>query len=821
VVLLRVIFLILLGEIVGTGFVFSQNQTKKSDSLLIALQNNPREDTLRVKILNQLCWQNRNNDFVKAIDYGKQAIALAQKIKDYRGWAESLNFMGIVYRNLGDYGESNQLFFEALRIAEKHRIDLQTAYANNNIGDALKLQKKYTEGLPYAQQALLLFEALQDERGIAYAYVRLGEIYQSLKDYDQALTAFQQSKKIRERLQEKSNLITSNTRIGVVHKLRQELDQALAYFQEALAISLELKDARAVAGCYDFMAGVYILKKDFATAQKYALQSLEIAQKIKARVDERNAYRTLAELYEQEGKYNLALRFQKKFLTLNDSIESVENSTQLAKMQAIYETKKKQQENTLLKKENELRARDADRKNLILLFISLLFVLTLGAIYLVYQSRQKQIKLNTAIESQNREISRKKLKLERNIHILMAISKEGSMSEGDWQKVGQKVTESIELALDADVAQLWYYNYQEEAFYCIGNQGQTFDNQLITKISAQDCPIFLDLLHNEDSLTIENMYAHTELDEVSRTYFLDRHLESAILYPSILSEKQKGILLCADTHPRVWELEDLSFMKSMEDEINLAYQAFRRKQAQEKIEKQSAEIHKKNQSLKTTLKLIKDEQKRTDELLLNILPMETAEELKSTGTSTPKYYALATVLFTDFKGFTQITENLEPQQVIEELNTCFLAFDEICERHNLEKIKTIGDSYMCAGGLPVANQTNPLDCVQAGLEMQAWMEQWKQAKTAQNQPVWEIRIGIHSGPVVAGVVGKNKFAYDIWGDTVNLASRMESAGEVGKVNISEATYELVKQQFDCVYRGKIEAKNKGEVDMYFVKGILD
>ncbi|MCU0444193.1 MAG: tetratricopeptide repeat protein [Microscillaceae bacterium] len=805
----------------GTGFVFSQNQTKKSDSLLIALQNNPREDTLRVKILNQLCWQNRNNDFVKAIDYGKQAIALAQKIKDYRGWAESLNFMGIVYRNLGDYGESNQLFFEALRIAEKHRIDLQTAYANNNIGDALKLQKKYTEGLPYAQQALLLFEALQDERGIAYAYVRLGEIYQSLKDYDQALTAFQQSKKIRERLQEKSNLITSNTRIGVVHKLRQELDQALAYFQEALAISLELKDARAVAGCYDFMAGVYILKKDFATAQKYALQSLEIAQKIKARVDERNAYRTLAELYEQEGKYNLALRFQKKFLTLNDSIESVENSTQLAKMQAIYETKKKQQENTLLKKENELRARDADRKNLILLFISLLFVLTLGAIYLVYQSRQKQIKLNTAIESQNREISRKKLKLERNIHILMAISKEGSMSEGDWQKVGQKVTESIELALDADVAQLWYYNYQEEAFYCIGNQGQTFDNQLITKISAQDCPIFLDLLHNEDSLTIENMYAHTELDEVSRTYFLDRHLESAILYPSILSEKQKGILLCADTHPRVWELEDLSFMKSMEDEINLAYQAFRRKQAQEKIEKQSAEIHKKNQSLKTTLKLIKDEQKRTDELLLNILPMETAEELKSTGTSTPKYYALATVLFTDFKGFTQITENLEPQQVIEELNTCFLAFDEICERHNLEKIKTIGDSYMCAGGLPVANQTNPLDCVQAGLEMQAWMEQWKQAKTAQNQPVWEIRIGIHSGPVVAGVVGKNKFAYDIWGDTVNLASRMESAGEVGKVNISEATYELVKQQFDCVYRGKIEAKNKGEVDMYFVKGILD
>jgi class 3 adenylate cyclase/tetratricopeptide (TPR) repeat protein len=817
---LKVIFLLILWTLFGNEFVFSQNQ-KKPDSLLLALKNNPREDTSQVRILNQLCWQNRNNDFVKAIEYGRKAISIAQKIKDFQGWAESLNFMGIVYRNIGDYGESNNLFFEALQIAEKHQISLQTAYANNNIGDALKLQKKYTEALPYAQKALMLFEALQDNRGIAYAYVRLGEIYQNLKDYDQALTAFQQSKKIRERLNEKSNLITSNTRIGVVYKLKKELDEALDYFLEALLISRELKDQRAIAGCYDFMASVYILKKDFSTAQKYALQSLEIAQNIKARVDERNAYRTLADLYEQQGNYNDALKFQKKFLNLNDSIESVEKSTQLAKMQAIYETKKKQQENNLLKKENEIRTRDAERKNLILFFGSLLFAFTLGAIYLVYQSRQKQVKLNTAIEAQNREISRKKLKLERNIQILMNISKEGSMSEGNWQLVGQKVTEAIELALDTDLAQLWYYNYQEQVFYCLGSKGQSADNQLLMQVSVSECPIFLQLLSSENPLTIENIYTSIELDEVSRDYFLTNHLESIILYPSILSEKQQGILLCADTHPRAWELEDLSFMKSMEDEINLAYQAFRRKQAQEKIEKQSSEIHKKNQSLKTTLKLIKDEQKRTDELLLNILPMETAEELKATGSSTPKYYRLATVLFTDFKGFTQITENLDPQQVIEELNTCFLAFDEICELHNLEKIKTIGDSYMCAGGLPVANETNPADCVRAALEMQAWMETWKAQKLAQGEPVWELRLGIHSGALVAGVVGKNKFAYDIWGDTVNLASRMESSGVVGKVNISGATYELVKDEFNCVYRGKIEAKNKGEVDMYLVEGLKD
>jgi adenylate cyclase len=146
-----------------------------------------------------------------------------------------------------------------------------------------------------------------------------------------------------------------------------------------------------------------------------------------------------------------------------------------------------------------------------------------------------------------------------------------------------------------------------------------------------------------------------------------------------------------------------------------------------------------------------------------------------------------------------------------------LAFDEICERNHLEKIKTIGDSYMCAGGVPVANPSNPVDCVKAGLEMQVWMENWKIEKTKNKQPVWEVRIGIHSGEVIAGVIGKNKFAYDIWGDTVNLASRMESSGEAGKVNISEATYQLVKNEFNCVFRGKIQAKNKGEVSMYFVE----
>jgi len=218
-----------------------------------------------------------------------------------------------------------------------------------------------------------------------------------------------------------------------------------------------------------------------------------------------------------------------------------------------------------------------------------------------------------------------------------------------------------------------------------------------------------------------------------------------------------------------------------------------------------------------TKKIIEIEKDRSDRLLLNILPEETAEELKSKGTATPKFYKMASVLFTDFKGFTKIAEKLSPQELIEELNECFLEFDKIIDKHNLEKIKTIGDAYMCAGGIPVANTTNHIDIVKAGLEIKEYMDKIKNEREAKGQDYWELRIGIHTGEVVAGVVGKNKFAYDIWGDAVNTASRMESSGIPGKVNISGLTYELIKDQFECTYRGQIQAKNKGEIDMYIVE----
>ena len=210
------------------------------------------------------------------------------------------------------------------------------------------------------------------------------------------------------------------------------------------------------------------------------------------------------------------------------------------------------------------------------------------------------------------------------------------------------------------------------------------------------------------------------------------------------------------------------------------------------------------------------EKHKSDELLLNILPTETAEELKRTGEAKAKQYKSVSVIFTDFKDFTSISEKMNATKIVAELHYCFSNFDRIIKKHNIEKIKTIGDSYMCVAGLPVKNSTHTIDAANGALERRDFMEQYKKDRTAKGETFFEIRIGIHTGPVVAGIVGVDKFAYDIWGSTVNVASRLESSSEPDKINVSKDFYEQIKDQYDCTLRGNFPVKGLGEIPMYYV-----
>jgi class 3 adenylate cyclase len=222
--------------------------------------------------------------------------------------------------------------------------------------------------------------------------------------------------------------------------------------------------------------------------------------------------------------------------------------------------------------------------------------------------------------------------------------------------------------------------------------------------------------------------------------------------------------------------------------------------------------------LKRTAEL-RQEKEASEKLLLNILPEEIAKELKENGEAEARSFNQVSILFTDFKEFTQLSEKLTAKALVAEINHCFMAFDRICEEYEIEKIKTIGDAYMASGGLPVPSEDSAKNIVLAAIQMTEFMLQRKKERETSGQLPFEMRAGAHTGPVVAGIVGVKKFQYDIWGDTVNTASRMESHGEVGRVNVSQTTYELLKNESQLTFehRGKLEVKGKGEVNMYFVE----
>ena len=395
------------------------------------------------------------------------------------------------------------------------------------------------------------------------------------------------------------------------------------------------------------------------------------------------------------------------------------------------------------------------------------------------------------------------------------------MKLNDLENAKKYLTESLNIRKELNEINGWLgsINYLSDVYLKEGNTGEALcllSDALATALNQPQpfapgvCRLRTNLakvygqLSDHTNAILQLEHALSLAIETKQQYQLyDIYYELAKLYKS------------AHSYERALNYYE-KFHESKQDVISLNASAkLRNLEMLNKVElrEKEIEIHRlKNIELKKKNTIIKDEKKKSEELLLNILPRQTAMELKKNGNTKTRQYKLCTVLFSDFVSFTNTAEKLSPGELVKRLDSYFRAFDEIITSHNIEKIKTIGDAYMAAGGVPDANTTNPIDVVAAALKIQLYVKD-------QDDPLFKIRIGIHSGSVIAGIVGNKKFAYDIWGDTVNIASRMESSGESGKINISGTTYELVKDKFNCIYRGKIEAKKKGMIDMYFVDGL--
>jgi adenylate cyclase len=270
-----------------------------------------------------------------------------------------------------------------------------------------------------------------------------------------------------------------------------------------------------------------------------------------------------------------------------------------------------------------------------------------------------------------------------------------------------------------------------------------------------------------------------------------------------------------DLKRQLKNVEDLSAKAIVQEQEKKKILEGQKENLEQQVSARTAEVMAQKEEIERQHDDLKTEKKKSDDLLLNILPEEIAEELKQTGHSEARYFSQVTVMFTDFVDFTKAGETMTPAELVNELNTCFMAFDDIMSKYNIEKIKTIGDAYLAVSGLPLPHPRHAEDVVSASFEILRFMAD---RRARLGSKTFETRIGVNSGPVAAGIIGVKKFAYDIWGDTVNTAARMEQNSLPGKINITQSVYDLVKDKFDCTFRGEITAKNKGPLNMYFVDG---
>ncbi len=347
---------------------------------------------------------------------------------------------------------------------------------------------------------------------------------------------------------------------------------------------------------------------------------------------------------------------------------------------------------------------------------------------------------------------------------------------------------------------------------------------LFSKFARWRCLLDYGLLEGElDRIEVERDLIH--LKEITSVVSIqnDALKNFDMVVPVYQGEKALAYLLLGDVNNEERSVSNiikhLNFLQlltnicvSAIENQRLAKEILRQEQERRKIiEKQNELLEGLVQERTKDLRLEKEESER---LLNNILPEEIAKELKLNGTTIPLRHNEATIIFTDFKGFTATSATISPQELVNELNDIFKVFDFIMEKYSIEKIKTIGDAYMAVCGIPKESNTHAVQCVMAAFNMISFLK--RRSETAKIK--WEMRVGIHSGPLVAGVVGTKKFTYDVWGDTVNTASRMESNGFPGRINVSASTFALINNYFDCEYRGKLTAKGKGEIDMYFILG---
>jgi len=639
-------------------------------------------------------------------------------------------------------------------------------------GDYYHFQYRYDSAMDYYLWSVALFKENNRLHETALVYDLISNNYLRQHKYQKALESSKKCLDINTVLNDSIGIASAYKSIGVDYYYQGEFVNSLKNFQIARDLYIMLGLTEEIADMASRLGAIYYHQGLYTQAIKYMNEYLEYYQESEDLSTQSEIYTNLGAVYYQLDDFASAQEYYEKGLSIDEQF-------------------------------GQHRGRAIGNYNI-------------GECYLVQQEFQTALEYFQKSLEISREFNEKDIVADCYLALGMIQKNKKEYSEAfDYYQKSLEAAE--EIGYNAILSSI--YASRGELYNEISNHQNALENcQLSLKVSKATGDI------KEQIEACNCLYL---------TYKALRDPAKALEYHEIF------LALTDSLHEEetVRQLQKMEFDRQIledslkvEEEKLLAEIASQKEIGQERTRKNiflfsgigifilSIGLYSRLSYIRKSRSILQKEKERSDNLLLNILPEEVAEELKTNGESVARNFEQVTVLFTDFKEFTHISEQLNAQELVAEINTCFKEFDQIITTYNIEKIKTIGDAYMAAGGLHVEKSSTTKDVVMAALDMQSFMDSRKNELHGKNKPFFEMRVGIHTGEVVAGIVGVKKFQYDIWGDTVNIANRMETSGEIGRVNISETTYNLIKEDPDLIFehRGKIQAKNKGELDMYFV-----
>jgi len=676
---------------------------------------------------------------------------------------------------------------KALEMSEKINFKKGIGKAWHNIGVGNFVKGKYPLALEYYQKSLKIREEIGDTRGISASLITIGVIYENQGNYALALEYYQKSLKIAEKLGDKQGISNSLNNVGSIYYNQGNFALALEYYQKSLKIREEIGDKQGISASLNNVGIIYHEQGNYPLALEYYPKSLKIKEELGDKRGISDILNNTGLIYSEQGNYPLALEYHQKSLKIREEIGDKQGITYSLKELANVARQQQDYDKSIEYAQRSLQIAQEIRTPLEMLTASRILFETYKlkgdyAKALEYHELFKQMNDSLFNVDKSKAIANLEAKAE-----VERKQKEIELLNKD-KELDKQAKEALAKDLELQQAELARASAEQQA------QAQS-----------------ILLLNNEK--TVRELTLQQQEAALTEGHLRDEQNKQALSLAAAKEETQRIDIARKNTI----QLSLAGMLAAVAAAAIWLARLYRQKtRANTEILRQQRVLEDQANEIELTNTALQQAHEESETLLLNILPAPIAHRLKSGERAIADKFDSVTVLFADIVGFTKLSARTTPEELVRGLNAIFERFDDLAKKYNLEKIKTIGDAYMVAGGLPERSHDHAERVSRFALEMRAIMQE--EALHTSGGEIVHLRIGIHTGEAVAGVIGTSKFAYDLWGDTVNTASRMESHGEAGKIHCSEEVYEALKEKFPFEERGEIEVKGKGMMRTWFLVG---